>query len=139
MESKNLYFVCDVKLANKQLKHQEELTIIESIKSQLLYMLLIDGTDEVLNRCNQIIKEELGDKLIKGNIHYFVVRADNGLDIEFVRHAHGGGNNLSKRISGGVVVATIEIAAVKGELSPIHGFIWYHPEERDPFAHLFQK
>ena len=137
MESKNLFFVCDVKLANKQLKHQEELSIFESLKDRFSHILLTDGIDEALQRCNAIIKEEIGTKPIKGNIHYSAVRADNGIDIEFVRHSHGGGNNPSKRITGGVVVATIEIAAVEGELSPVHGFTWYHPEKRDPFMHLF--
>ena len=138
MEPKKLYFVCDVKLVNKQLKHQEELNVLESIKDRLLHILLFDGTAEALNCCDQIIKEEMGDKPIKGNIFYSVIPADNGTDIEFVRHSHGGGNHSAKRITGGVVVAIIEIASVRGELSPIHGLTFYRPEERDPFAHLFQ-
>lgn len=136
MECKNLYFVSEIKLLNKQLKHQEELNIIERMKDDFLHMLLVDDVDEAVSRCNEIIKQEVGDKPIKGNITFSAVRGDKNTNIEFVRHAHGGGNNSAKRITGGVVVAIIEIASVRGELSPIHGLTFYRPEERDPFAHL---
>jgi len=138
MECKDLYFVCDIKLFNKQLKHQEELNILESMKDNLLHMLLVDGVDEAVSRCNEIIKKEVDNKPIKGNITFSAVRGDNDTNIEFVRHSHGGGNHSAKRITGGVVVAIIEIASVRGELSPIHGLTFYRPEERDPFAYLFQ-
>ena len=62
---------------------------------------------------------------------------DDKYNIEIVRAAHGGGNNQSKRINGGVAIATLIIVKIEGELSPIHGIKWYYPEERDPFAHLF--
>ena len=139
MKEKNVLFVSDVDVVNKQLKHQEEVDIINDIRDRILHMLLIDGIDEALRQCEYIIKEVVGNKPTKGNIIYSAVRANNDMNIEFVRYAHGGGRFSAKRVTGGVVVATVKTTSVKGELSPIHGFTWYHSEERDPFAHLFQK
>ena len=139
MKEKNVLFVSDVDVVNKQLKHQEEVDIINDIRDRILHMLLIDGIEEALRQCENIIKEVVGNKPTKGNIIYSAVRVNNDMEIEIVRHAHGGGGFSAKRVTGGVVVATVKTTSVKGELSPIHGFTWYHPEERDPFAHLFQK
>lgn len=139
MKEKNILFVSDVEVVNKQLKHQEEADIINGIRDRLLHMLLIDGIDEALRQCENIIKEVVGDKPVKRNIIYSVVRANNDRKIELVRHAHGGGGFSAKRVTGGIVVATLKTISVKGELSTIHGFTWYHPSERDPFVHLFNQ
>ena len=127
MKEKNVLFVSDVDVVNKQLKHQEEVDIINDIRDRILHMLLIDGIEEALRQCENIIKEVVGNKPTKGNIIYSAVRVNNG------------GGFSAKRVTGGVVVATVKTTSVKGELSPIHGFTWYHPEERDPFAHLYNQ
>ena len=130
----NKLFVVDVVSNGKQIKHQEEVDILSLVREKLLHMILVDGIDEAVKQCNSIINEETEGLPIKGNIHYSFVRTDDKMNIEFVRHAHGGGNNRSVRDTGGVVVATVKIVKIKGELSPIHGFTWY--QETNPFAHL---
>lgn len=129
-------FVTNVVSLHKTLKHQEEVDIISLVREKLLYMILVDGIDEAVKQCNSIINEVTEGLPVKGNVHYSFVRTEDEMNIEFVRHAHGGGNNQSVRDTGGVVIATLVIVKIKGELSPIHGFTWYHPEEFDPFAHL---
>ena len=126
-------FVVDVESNGKQIKNYAEVEIVDRIRTSLNHFLLSDNNlDEAKFQCSQIIKEVVGNKPIKGNIHYFVDNAQtNDNNIEIVRCAHGGGNNPSKRINGGVVIATIKTVVVKGELSAIHGFTYY--QEENPF------
>ena len=132
----NKLFVVDVVSNGKQIKHQEEVDILSLVREKLLHMMLVDGIDEAVKQCNGIIKEVTEGLPIKGNINYSFVRTEDEMSIEFVRHAHGGGCYQSIRSCGGVVVATVKIVKIKGELSPIHGFTWYHLDEMVPFAHL---
>lgn len=129
-------FVGEIEVNNKQLKHGEEAIIIQHFRDDMEHIILIDGIDEAIKQCEQIIKETTENNPVKGNIYYSAVRADNNRDIEFVRHAHGGGNNQSLRVTGGVVVATIKTIEIKGELSPIHGYTWYDINKHNPFAFL---
>ena len=138
MEPKLKLFVVDIVSNTKVIKHGEEISIINIIKEKLNHLIIIGDTEEIKNQCNTVIREVTQGNPLKGNIRFFVESADNDkYNIEIVRAAHGGGNNQSKRISGGVAIATLIIVKIEGELSPIHGIKWYYPEERDPFAHLF--
>jgi len=130
-------FVFDVVSNNKLIKHVEELNIIAAIKDKLLHIILMDNTEEAKRQCRNIINEITNGQPLKGNIHYFVETAnDKTLNIEIVRAAHGGGSNSAVRTNGGIVIATLVITDIKGELSPIHGYTWYNLEERDPFSHI---
>lgn len=130
-------FVTDVVYNHKQIKHQEEIDILSFVREKLLHMILVDGIDEAVKQCNNIINEVTEGLPIKGNINYSFVRTEDEMSIEFVRHAHGGGDRQSIRDGfGGVVVGTVKTVEIKGELSLIHGFKWYHPEQYNPFAHL---
>lgn len=133
MDKNNKLFVIDVESNGKQIKKYDELEIVDRIRAKLNHFLLSDNNlDEAKSQCRQIIKEVVGDKPIKGNIHYFVDNAEtNDNNIEIVRSAHGGGNNQSRRVNGGVVIATVKTVIVRGELSTIHGFTYYQDE--NPF------
>lgn len=133
--SKNTLFVTEV-VASKQVKNVMEVLIIGHFSEKLLHILLDDGIDEAVKQAEQIVRDEIGDEHIKGKIHYSCVRTDDEMNIEFVRHAHGGGNNPSRRETGGVVVATIKTVRVRGKLSAIHGFTWNNPDNSDPFKNL---
>lgn len=132
----NRLFVNEVVVNYKQLKHVKEANIINNVRDELLYVILENNIDEAKERCRCIIEEETNNEPIKGNIIFSVVSADNNTDIEIVRHAHGGGNNSSVRVTGGVVVATLKTVPIKGELSAIHGYKWYHPKDRNPFFYV---
>lgn len=128
-KNENIMFVSDISVNGKQIKHSEELAIINNVRERLLFIIIEENIEEAKKICREIINDETGNAPIKGNITYSVIPAVNGTDIEIVRHSHGGGNNASVRITGGVVIATVKTVPVKGKLSPIHGFTWYHPEE----------
>lgn len=134
MDKNNKLFVVDIEVNNKKLNKLEEYQIIENVRDVLLHMILVDGTEEAKQKVSSIIKEVTGGQPMKGNIHYFAENGEKDENcIEIVRAAHGGGNNQSARNGGGVVVATIKTVEIRGELSPIHGLVWYRPEENDPF------
>jgi len=124
-------FVSEVSVNTKQIKHAEELSIINKVRDLLLYVILEDNTKEATETCRQIVREETGGHPIKGNIYYSVESTDNGMNIEIVRIAHGGGGNPSVRVTGGVVIVTIKTITIKGELSAIHGMTWYSQNENN--------
>ncbi len=133
----NKLFVNDVVSLSKQLKHIEEFHIISCIREKFLHLILVDGINGIVKRCQQIIDECTNGQPIKGNISYYAEQPEeNSPNIEIVRRARGGGQNIAKRTNGGVAIATLVIVEIQGEYSPIHGFTWYHPERFDPFAHL---
>ena len=131
-------FVSEISVNSKQLRHQEELHIIDNVRDSLLHFILEETTAEAKEKCCQIIREVTGGKPIKGNIIYTAEPSDDDNEIEIVRNAHGGGNNASLSVTGGVIIATIKIVSIRGELSPIHGTKWYNLQEGNPFIHLFR-
>jgi len=134
MNNRNKLFVTAVSLNSKKINNTTELSIVGQIREKLLCLILTDGVGEARKECNVIIQEETGRKPVKGNVRYFAETAhDNPNCIEIVRSAHGGGDNRPARESGGVVIATVETVPIRGELSPVHGFVWYNPDENSPF------
>ena len=129
-------FVTDVVSLSKQLKHQEECDIISNIREKFQHLILVDGINGVREECQKVIDEVTNGQPIKGNIRYFAEYSEeNSQNIEIIRNAHGSVMQ-AKRTNGGVVIATLVIVKIKGEYSRIHGFMWYHPEQYNPFAHL---
>lgn len=120
------YFVTEIKENSNAINNGDELALIAKLQSKLLNIILLDDLYEAIQQCKIIINETMGTLPLKGNIIYSAEQADNKTDIELVRYAHGGGNNLARRKNGGTVFATIKTTLIQGELSPIHGFTWYN-------------
>ena len=110
------FFVTAVTSNAKVINSTFEMTIVSSIRDKWQHILIVGPLAVLKQDCDDAVARIAGDAPLKGNIHYKAEIAENDDNsIEILRIAHGGGNNMSKRTSGGVVLATIHVLPVRGQ------------------------